>query len=147
MEQSPGRFISAKEFPHFLPVFRNRSFENAISLSRKAEVFLFNDKPEASAALGHAVACGWKPTRNKSWHSAQNQSEKMAAISRMDIHVRRILPECAIQCSVSNGLMGGRGWRVPVRNAGASFASLSPAPATRSFNARGPCTSARSATN
>jgi hypothetical protein len=29
--------------------------------------------------------------------------------------------------------MGGRGWRVAVRNPGASFAPLSPAPATRSI--------------
>ena len=42
----------------------------------------------------------------------------------------------ATQCSVSNGLMGGRGWRAPARNPGASFASLSPAPATRSIKAR-----------
>ena len=27
-------------------------------ISREVEVFLFNDKPEASAAMGHAVACG-----------------------------------------------------------------------------------------
>ena len=31
--------------------------------------------------------------------------------------------------------MGGRGWRAPARNPGASFAPLSPAPATRSIKA------------
>ena len=42
-------------------------------------------------------------------------------------------------CSVSNGLMGGRGWRASARNPEASFAPLSPAPATRSIKARVEC--------
>ncbi len=40
------------------------------------------------------------------------------------------------QCSVSHGLTGGRGWRAPARNPGASFVPLSPASATRSIKAR-----------
>ncbi len=43
------------------------------------------------------------------------------------------------ECSVSKGLMGGRGWRASARNPGASFAPLSPAPATRSIKARVEC--------
>ena len=41
--------------------------------------------------------------------------------------------------------MGGRGWRVPARNPGASFAPLSPAPATnavKDFHAVNYCDSA-----
>ena len=49
---------------------------------------------------------------------------------RRQVAKRSTTGYCATWCSVSNGLMGGRGWRAPVRNPGAS-APLSPAPATR----------------
>ena len=31
---------------------------DASLFSRESEIFLFNDKPEASMAMGHTVACG-----------------------------------------------------------------------------------------
>ncbi len=46
------------------------------------------------------------------------------------------ISDCTYECIVTDGLRGAWGWRTLARNPGASFAPLSPAPATRSIKAR-----------
>ena len=53
----------------------------------------------------------------------------VVSVSLNELHV-------STECSVTDGLRSGRGWRALARNPWVSFAPLSPAPATRSIKAR-----------
>ena len=62
-------------------------------------------------------------------------AELQRELTPVAAEIQRVL-KSSDECSVTDGLMGGRGWRALARNPGASFAPLSPAPATRSIKAR-----------